>query len=125
MTLVAVAVPETESQLAVMLCVLEGEGIDAFVQGYYFGALKPGPRIGSYNARRILVSEDDRDAARASLAILQPPLPDRTRWTDKLRIVIETLLLFGWFVPGTRRKRARSADDATSESPHIEGTSHE
>ena len=113
MTLVAVAQPETESELAVMLCVLEGEGIVAFVQGFWFGALRPGPRIGSFNSRRILVSISDRDAAEAARAVLIPPLPDRTRWPDKLRIVIEALFLFGWFVPGTRRKDDGRADVAS------------
>lgn len=115
-TLVVVATPETESELAVMLCVLEGEGIDAFVQGYFMSALFPGPRVGSYNSRRVLVHSSDREAAMTALAVLQPPLPDRTRWPDKLRVIIETFPLFGWFVPGSRRRKPDAAVEGEAHS---------
>jgi hypothetical protein len=114
-TLVVVAEPETESELAVMLCVLEGECIEAFVQGGALAVLFPGPRISSCNARRILVNTSDREAAVSALEVLRPPLPDRMRLRDKLRIVVETFFLFGWFVPGTRQKREDSADAVADE----------
>lgn len=59
MGLVAIASPQSESKLSVMLCTLEAHGIQAYVQGASFGALLPGPQIPCYNARRIMVSNID------------------------------------------------------------------
>jgi hypothetical protein len=100
MDFVVAAEPQTESELAVTLCVLEAAGIPAFVSAGV-GSLYPGPQIASYNTRRVLVPSARRDDAKAALQVLKPPLPDRTRWRDKVRIVLESFL-FPWFVPGNR-----------------------
>ena len=105
MSLAVVAEPQTESELAVALCVLEAAGIPAFVSAG-FGSAYPGPQIPGYNARRVLVPSVCRDEAVAALHVLQPSLPSRTRWHDRVKIVIE-YLLFGWFFP---RDRSRSDD---------------
>ena len=105
MSLAVVAEPQTESELAVTLCVLEAAGIPAFVSAG-FGRVYPGPQIPSYNAHRVLVPSVCREDALAALQVLQPPLPARTRWHDRVKIVIE-YLLFGWFFP---RDRSRSDD---------------
>lgn len=111
MSLAIVAEPQTESELAVTLCVLEAAGIPAFVSAG-FGGVYPGPQIPSYNARRVLVPSACRDDALAALQVLQPPLPARTRWHDRVKIVIE-YLLFGWFFP---RDRNRSDDADVAEA---------
>ena len=100
MDLVVAAEPQTESELAVTLCLLEAAGIPAFVSAG-LGSLYPGPQIPSYNTRRVLVPSSCRDDAEAALQTLKPPLPDRTRWRDKVRIVLEWSLFF-WFIPGNR-----------------------
>ena len=116
MTLVAVAKPQTESELAVILCLLEAEGIPAFVHNGGFGGLHPGPQIPLYNERRVMVPDACREDAAAALLVLTPPLPDTTTRRGKVRIVVETIL-FGWFVPGSRRRRdAESPEDDESVS---------
>lgn len=111
MTLVSVATPQTESELAVILCLLEAEDIPAFVHNGGFASLHPGPQIPLYNERRVMVPGACREDAAAALLVLKPPLPDTTMGRGKVRIVIETIL-FGWFVPGSRRRHdAEPSDD--------------
>lgn len=55
MTLVVVAAPDSESDLALIACVLEANDIPHFVQGGGFGGLFPGPQISGYNSRRVMV----------------------------------------------------------------------
>ncbi len=109
MTLVVAAEPQTETELAMTLCLLEAAGVPAFVSAGV-GSLYPGPHIASYNTRRVLVPAACRDQAEAALRVLTPPLPDRTRWSDRLRVLLEWFL-FGWFVQGDRR-RTDDDDDA-------------
>lgn len=112
MSLVAVAAPQSESELACMLSLLEADGIPAFVQNGRFGGLLPGPQIDLYNARRIMVPEACADRARAALAVLatpadEPLAPTQSSLRDKLRVMLE-FLLFQWFFPGSRwHKRTR------------------
>jgi hypothetical protein len=122
MSLALVAEPQTESELAVTLCVLEAAGIPAFVSSG-FGSVYPGPQIPSYNAHRVLVPSACRDDAAAALEVLQPPLPDRTRWRDRIRVLIEFFLLFGWFIPGHRRRSddADLNDVAAADAPLTSG----
>jgi hypothetical protein len=110
MSLVPIAAPQTESELAVILCLLEADGIPAFVHNGAFGSLHPGPQIPLYNARRVMVPSACRENAAAALLVLEPPLPDRSTRRDKLRIVIE-LILFGWFIPGSRRRHDEASSD--------------
>ncbi|HEX5123329.1 MAG TPA: hypothetical protein VFV97_08775 [Rhodanobacteraceae bacterium] len=113
-TLVVAAEPQTETELAMTLCLLEAAGVPAFVSAGV-GSLYPGPQIASYNTRRVLVPAACRDDAEAALRVLQPPLPDRTRWRDRLRVLLEWFL-FGWFVQGDRR-RTDDDDDAAPLNP--------
>ncbi|MGN6729687.1 MAG: hypothetical protein ACTHJG_07635 [Rhodanobacteraceae bacterium] len=107
MSLVAIASPQSESELSVMLCTLEAAGIQAFVQGGSFGSLFPGPQIPAYNARRIMVSSVDAPKAQEALAAFaQPPAPVTYHWPgflNVLRMIFEASL-FGWFVPGNSRR---------------------
>jgi hypothetical protein len=93
-----------------MLCTLEAHGIKAFVQGGGFGSLFPGPQIPWYNARRIMVSSADAPKAQEALSVfMQPAEAVPYKWPGilhVLRIIFEAGL-FGWFVPGKRRRHAK------------------
>jgi hypothetical protein len=68
-----------------------------------------GPRIANYNRKRILVHEEDLEEARGLVdvsphAAAEAPRPRRPYSAlDKARMVAE-FLLFGWFLPGRRRR---------------------
>jgi hypothetical protein len=106
MTLVRIAFPETEPQLAIMTSALESAGIPYFVHSANFGSLWPGLSINGYNARSIMVPEAASEEATRVLAELhfshaeESSLPARG---GRLRLLLETVL-FGWFIPGRRPK---------------------
>lgn len=109
MTLVAVASPQNESDLAVMLCLLEANDIPAYVHNNGFGGLKPGPQINMLNTRRVLVPAMYVEDALDTLSVLEKTAEEeqsamRPQSVDKLRTVLE-FLLFGWFIPGYRWRR--------------------
>ena len=110
--LVSVAEPQTASELAVTLSLLEAAGIPAFVSAG-LASLYPGPLIGSYNTRRVLVPAACRDDAEAALQPLKTPLPVRSGWRERLNVFLQWFL-FGWFVAPYRRhdddERDRVAD---------------
>ncbi|HET8554500.1 MAG TPA: hypothetical protein VFL78_06715 [Rhodanobacteraceae bacterium] len=116
MGLVVVACPQSESELAVMQCALEARGVHFFVQGGGFGSLWPGPQISAYNARRIMVPSSEVSVAREALAPLIQPEPDvpyhRPGFLGILRMIVE-FFLFGWFVPGKRKRKDEKSDDAS------------
>lgn len=109
MALVTIFRPQTESELAIALAILEAHGVESFVHGQYFGSLLPGLQIESYNTRAIMVPEERAVEAREALAESFPvnepaaTLPSM-RFRDKMRIVLEAVM-FGWFVPGERRRK--------------------
>ena len=107
MTLVRIAMPESESHLALMVSALEREEIPHFVHGAALGSLLPGLQIQSYNARSVMVPESCATRAVEVIEELQldqpTPATAPTGW-DKLRMVLEAFLL-GWMVPGRQRRR--------------------
>ena len=109
MGLVKVAYPETAVELAVMVSLLEAEGIPFFVHGAALGTLHPGPLIANYNTMTIMVPEPAAEQALEALTVLrEPPQPKeayRRTLSDRVRMVVETLF-FGWFVPGPRQHPA-------------------
>ena len=110
MSLVAVAEPQTESELSVMLSLLEANNIPSYVQNGGFGGLLPGPQINIYNARRVMVPSECANEARDILSVLaqpaeEPLLPTKTSVRDKLRMFLEFFFL-GWFIPGHRRRKS-------------------
>ena len=112
MSLIPVAEPQSESDLSMMLCLLEAEGIPAFVHSGGLGSLYPGVQIRNYNSRRVMVPEECREQAEAALSALVPTQVSAIKnmsWRDKFRIVVE-FLLCGWFVYGYRRRKASGAD---------------
>lgn len=93
-----------------MQCALEANGLHFFVQGAGFGSLWPGPQIGAYNARRIMVPSSEVPAAQAALAPLIQPEPDvQYQWPSLVSIfrMIAEFGLFGWFVPGKRTRKRK------------------
>jgi len=109
MGFVSVAEPQTESELSVMLSLLEANEIPAYVQNGGFGGLLPGPQIDIYNVRRIMVPSERASVARDVLSVLakpaeEPLLPAKTSLRDKLRMFLEFFFL-GWFIPGHRRRK--------------------
>lgn len=114
MGLAIIAYPQTEAEVAIMLCTLEAHAIPTFVHGGYLGGLMPGPQIADFNTRRIMVPEAHAAQAIEALQMLAPPAGPAARPGRSLRhtvrILVETAL-FGWFVPGTRA----APDDAHGE----------
>ena len=110
--LTTVAAPESESDLAFILCTLESHQIPFFVQGNGFGGLFPGPQINGYNSRRVLVPSGFAEQAAQALAnasvvtvadIESTTLPPGNGVLAKLRLVFEVAFL-GWFVPRSSRE---------------------
>jgi len=114
MNLIAVASPQNESDLAVMLCLLEANNIPAYVHNNGLGGLKPGPQINMLNNRRVMVPAIYVEDALDTLSVLQKTAEEqvsamRPQVMDRLRMVLE-FLLFGWWIPGYRWRRQARAD---------------
>ena len=127
MSLIAVACPQSESELACMLCELESRGIYAFAQGAGFGSLWPGVQIPSYNARRIMVSSADLSAAHDALAPFTHPTGPRSsyQWPGfhhLLRMIVE-LGLLGWCVPADSHRNKSKAPEHADKS--MQPTAHD
>jgi hypothetical protein len=107
MDYVPVASPQTESELAVMLSMLEANGIRHFVHNQGFGGLYPGLQIGLYNDRRIMVRADQAPHASQLLSVFDtapsPAGEPRLTFADKARVLFETLV-FGWSFPRARKR---------------------
>jgi hypothetical protein len=56
--LVKVLSPDAEPELIAVVAMLEAHSIPCFVQNAGFGSLYPGPQIGAFNARAIMVPEE-------------------------------------------------------------------
>lgn len=97
--------PASEAGLARVESLLRDAGIPYFVRNRHFGLLLPGPVIPLLNQMMVMVPTEHLDAARAELSALPTTDDDeleRSRM-DRLRPIIEWLI-FGWFIPGRRRK---------------------
>jgi hypothetical protein len=92
-----------------VLCLLEAHEIPTFVQSRGFGGLYPGPQMGIYNGRRVMVPSVCAENARDALSVLakpgeQPTTSRSSSSSGKLRMMLEFFLFF-WFVPGYRSRR--------------------
>ena len=103
--------PKNEVELALIKSVFEGEDIYYFVHNDHFGSLEIGPQIKLFNAKMIMVQEDQYERAKDILAdflgnIIEDSVISKAQYSlsDKIRMIIETIL-FTWFIPGKRRKR--------------------
>jgi hypothetical protein len=116
MSLVAIASPQSESELSVMLCTLEAHGIPTFVQGSGFGSLYPGPQIAFYNARRIMVPSEYALEAKKALIIFAEPVeqhaPHQPTILHTLRIILE-FLVFGWYIPSNRQPKVALSNSSS------------
>lgn len=112
-TMVELHSPAGEAELLLLRSVLDGAGIHYFVKGDLFGSLTVGPQIDHYNRKTIYVHPEDYEEARALVAefLSKTSEPRRAaardlRLGDVLRMVLE-VLVFGWFMPGRRRRTPR------------------
>lgn len=107
MPLVRVAFPESPSELAMIVCLLEANDIPYFVHNAGFGSLYPGPQIALYNNITVMVPASAADDAIEVLSVLFEPSPTQlssdTLLVDKIRMIVEALC-FGWFIPSRRHK---------------------
>lgn len=102
--------PENEVDLALIKSIFDGEEIQYFVHNDHFGSLEIGPKINLYNAKMIMVPEDQYEKAKELLEDYLCNINEKSENSnlqysikDKIRMVIETIL-FAWFIPGKRRK---------------------
>lgn len=108
--------PENEVQLALAKSLLEAEGIPFFVHNDHFGSLYVGIQIEYLNRKTIMVDEAYEVRAREVMAeFLDNARPEPVLETgkysvwDKLRMIAEGLV-FGWVVPGKRRRMKKKEE---------------
>lgn len=114
MDFLPVATPQTESELAVMVSLLDAHGIRHYVHNQGFGGLYPGMQVELYNVRRLMVPAGHAAEALDLLAVFSrqstaSEADDRMTLADKLRVAIETFV-FGWSFP-SKRSRCRKQDE--------------
>ncbi len=125
MNLIAIASPQNEFDLAVMLCLLEANDIPAYVHNNGFGGLKPGPQINMLNNRRVMVPAIYVEDALDTLSVLQKTAEGqasvmRPQGLDPLRIALQ-FFLFGWWIPGFRwRRQVRSDTEDHDADEHFD-----
>ena len=100
--------PENDAELALIKSILDGESIQYFVHNDHFGSLKVGPKIDLFNAKTIMVPDDQYERA---LEIIQDFISNQELTSedhktcfslrDKIRMIVETIL-FSWFMPGKK-----------------------
>jgi hypothetical protein len=110
-SLVRLTSPESDPEIIAIVATLEAHQIPCYVRGGGMGGLFPGVQINGYNTRDIMIPEE-----RAALAIellrdfQSKPLTagpeERPKKLGRLRNLLE-LLLFGWFIPGSRGPGAK------------------
>ena len=101
--------PKSEVELAVIRSILEGEKIYCFVHNDHFGTMRTGPPIEPFNAKTIMVSEEDFERACEIISDFKSnikPEVSKSEYPlkDKVRMVIE-FLLFSWFIPGKKWRK--------------------
>ncbi|MDD2319360.1 MAG: DUF2007 domain-containing protein [Geobacteraceae bacterium] len=102
--------PTDELELAMIRGIFDTEGIHYFVHNDHFGSMRVGPQIDLLNKKTIMVSPEDAERAKTIITdLLNRALPEETiekKYTtsQKLRMIFEDIV-FGWFIPGRRRRR--------------------
>ena len=109
MSYVRVFNPNTESELAVVVAMLEAHEIPCFTHGRNIGSIYPGIQINAFNTQSVMVPEEHVQDALELIRQFREAAPERQdartmSWLDKLRIIVEVLLL-GWFVPGNKASK--------------------
>lgn len=101
--------PSDETELALIISILEGDRIPFFIHNDHFGSLRVGPPIDLFNKKTIMVNKEYEERARELLSDFFKETKEEKEYKteysffDKLRVIAE-FLLFAWFVPGKRRK---------------------
>lgn len=125
MSLTTVANPQTESELVLILSVLEAAEVPAFVHSGGLGGLFPGLEVGSLTSRRVMVPSGLAAEAVAALqeAFAGPEVaadpgqePVAARSVSVLRAIAEWLLL-GWPVSRARGRVAAAITKAPESPP--------
>ncbi|MGH9645095.1 MAG: putative signal transducing protein [Terriglobales bacterium] len=114
MALVRLISHESDPEIIAIVAMLEAHQIPCYVRGGGFGGLYPGVQINSYNTRDIMIPEEKVTLALELLKDFQSQshteqAKERPRNTGRLRNLLE-LLLFGWFVPGSRKPSVKHSD---------------
>ena len=107
--------PENELELSLIKSLFESEGIQYFVHNDHFGSLKIGPQIDLFNAKMLMVPEEQYAKANELLTdYLRNIQEEETEvfqsqysLMDKIRMLIEAVI-FGWFIPGKKRRKPSS-----------------
>ena len=111
--LIALYSPNDELELSMIRGLLDADEIHYFVLNDYFGSMRVGPQIDLVNKKTILVAPEDHDRAKVVISnFLESSTDDEEvemRYTagQKLRMILEALL-FTWFIPGRKRRIAKS-----------------
>lgn len=110
--------PDNAAELAVLRSIFDAHGINYFVHNDFFGGLEIGFKVDLYNARTIMVPENEYEEAREILEDFlaktrhSSPVSERSfSLGDRVRMVIE-FLLFSWIVPGNRWKKKGELGDS-------------
>ncbi len=103
--------PQNEIELALLKSILGAEGINYFVRNDNFGSLEVGPWIGLFNAKMIVVQDNQYERAKELLADYFEKTNKKTeepvqRFSlfDKIRMIVE-VLVFGWIMPGRKKTK--------------------
>jgi ADP-ribose pyrophosphatase YjhB (NUDIX family) len=99
MALVRVFTPQTLSESAVVVAMLEAHGIPVLRHNGHFASLLPGVQINAYNTQTIMVPDEHAADALELLTEFRRPAPAAPQPRGIARTIFESLL-FGWFVPG-------------------------
>ncbi len=107
--------PNDEIELSMIRGLLDSQGVHYFVLNDHFGSMEVGPQIELFNKKTVMVAPEDADRAKQIIEeFLRRELPVVVEVTShfslgqKIRMIFETLI-FGWFIPG--KKRRRGMDD--------------
>lgn len=68
MDMTPIYTPQSESEAAIVISMMQAYGIEFVMQGNAFGSMYPGPVSNSLNARILMVRADQADEARQLLA---------------------------------------------------------
>jgi Putative prokaryotic signal transducing protein len=121
--LVSLLSPESDSEIVAIVAMLDAHEIPSFVRGGGFGGLFPGVQVNAFNTRDIMVPEEKLAAALELVRDFQsqPSAPEQDaapKGWGRLRNLFE-LLLFGWFMPGSRAHARNAQSRGTPDNRSI------
>ncbi len=102
MALVRVFTPQSASEQAVVVAMLEAHEIPTLVHNGHMASLLPGVVINAYNSSSIMVPEECVDTAADLIAAFRNAAPSAPAQRNEPGLVLRNLFeffLLGWFVP--------------------------